>query len=140
MSQEPSSKRRVQSNYKPYLKNCPVLSSEQASNVNFDFTSETYKLIQGMVERLPGLTSEEYAVEASKFYKFTPETMETAFKLFNTWPNSYYNVCGPFICKNDRWFPIYSKKYTDTLKLANENSLLRQRIKELEEKLATRGV
>ena len=126
MSQEPSSKRRVQSNYKPYLKNCPVLSSEQASNVNFDFTSETYKLIQGMVERLPGLTSEEYAVEASKFYKFTPETMETGFKLFNTWPNS--------------WFPIYSKKYTDTLKLANENSMLRQRIKELEEKIATKGV
>ena len=32
-----------------------------------------------MVERLPGLTAEEYAVEASSFYKFTPETMETAF-------------------------------------------------------------
>ena len=121
----------------PYLKNCPILTSEEAANVNFDFTCETYKLIQGMVERLPGLTAEEYATQAT-FYKFTPETMETAFKLFNTWPNSYYNVCGPFICKNNRWFPIYSKKYIDTIKLAEENTTLRKKIKELEEKLATR--
>ena len=88
----------------------------------------------------PPLTKEEYAEEASKFYKFTPETMETAFKLFNTWPNSYYNVCGPFICKNNRWFPIYSKKYIDTIKLAEENTNLREKIKELEAKLATKDV
>ena len=131
MSQEPSSTRRVQSNYKPYLKNCPTLNSQEASNVNFDFTEEIYEEIQNMVQ--------QYSEKAS-FYNFTPKTMETTFKLFNTWPNSYYNVCGPFICKNDRWFPIYSKKYTDTLKLANENSMLRQRIKELEEKIATKGV
>lgn len=131
--------RTIKSNTKPYLKNCPNLTSEQAANVNFDFTCETYKLIQGMVERLPGLTAEEYAREAT-FYNFTPETMVTAFKLFNTWPNSYYNVCGPFICKNNRWFPIYSKKYIDTIKLAEENSTLREKIKELEEKLATKGV
>ena len=124
---------------KPYLKNCPKLTGEQAANVSFNFTCETYKLIQGMVERLPGLTAEEYAREAT-FYDFTPETMEIAFKLFNTWPNSYYNVCGPFICKNNRWFPIYSKKYVDTIKLAEENTNLREKIKELEEKLATRGV
>ena len=126
-------------NSKPYLKNCPTLTSEQAANVNFNFTCETYKLIQGMVERLPGLTAEEYSSEAT-FYNFTPETMETAFKLFNTWPNSYYNVCGPFICKNNRWFPIYSKKYVDTIKLAEENTNLRAKIKELEAKLATRDV
>ena len=66
--------------------------------------------------------------------------METAFKLFNTWRNTYYNICGPFICKDNRWFPIYSKKYVDTLKLANENTQLKSRIKELEEKLATRVV
>ena len=63
--------------------------------------------------------------------------METAFKLFNTWRNTYYNICGPFIYKDNRWFPIYSKKYIDTLRLANENSQLRQRIKQLEEKLST---
>lgn len=121
----------------PYLKNCPTLTSEEAANVNFDFTCETYRLIQGMVERLPGLTAEEYATEAT-FYNFTPETMEIAFKLFNTWPNSYYNVCGPFICKNNRWFPIYSKKYVDTIKLAQENTALREKIKELEAKLSTK--
>ena len=126
-------------NSKPYLKNCPTLTSEQAANVNFNFTCETYKLIQGMVERLPGLTAEEYSREAT-FYNFTPETMETAFKLFNTWPNSYYNICGPFICKNNRWFPIYSKKYIDTIKLAEENTNLRAKIKELEAKLATKDV
>ena len=131
--------RPVANTSKPYLKNCPTLTSKQAANVNFNFTCETYKLIQGMVERLPGLTAEEYAKEAT-FYKFTPKTMETAFKLFNTWPNSYYNVCGPFICKNNRWFPIYSKKYIDTIKLAEENTSLREKIKELEAKLATRAV
>ena len=65
--------RHVNKNSKPYLKNCPTLTSAQASNVNFDFTCETYKLIQGMVERLPGLTAKEYAIQASSFYKFTPE-------------------------------------------------------------------
>ena len=130
---------KVANKSKPYLKNCPKLTSEQAANVNFNFTCETYNLIQGMVERLPGLTAEEYAREAT-FYDFTPETMQTAFKLFNTWPNSYYNVCGPFICKNNRWFPIYSKKYIDTIKLAEENTSLREKIKELEEKLATMDV
>ena len=130
---------KQKNNSKPYLKNCPTLTSEQAANVNFNFTCETYKLIQGMVERLPGLTAEEYAREAT-FYNFTTETMETAFKLFNTWPNSYYNVCGPFICKNNRWFPIYSKKYIDTIKLAEENTNLRAKIKELEAKLATKDV
>jgi hypothetical protein len=129
--------RTVKKQPQPYLKNCPTLTSNQAANVNFNFTCETYKLIQGMVERLPGLTAEEYAREAT-FYKFTPETMEMAFKLFNTWPNSYYNVCGPFICKNKRWFPIYSKKYIDTIKLAEENSNLREKIRELEEKLSTK--
>ena len=35
--------------------------------------------------------------------------------MFNTWKNSFfYGVCGPFIYKNDRWFPVYSKKYMDT--------------------------
>ena len=132
-----SESRQVTNKSKPYLKNCPTLTSQEAANVNFNFTCETYRLFQGMVERLPGLTSEEYAREAT-FYDFTPETMETAFKLFNTWPNSYYNVCGPFICKNNRWFPIYSKKYIDTIKLAEENTSLREKIKELEAKLATK--
>ena len=34
-------------------------------------------------------------------------------------------------------FQFYSKKYIDTIKLAEENTSLREKIKELEEKLAT---
>ena len=30
----------------PYLKNCPTLTSQQAANVNFNFTCETYKLFK----------------------------------------------------------------------------------------------
>ena len=124
---------------KPYLKNCPTLTSKEAAEVNFNFTEEIYVKIQNMVEQLPGLTAKEYASQAT-FYNFTEKSMETSFKLFNTWRNTYYNICGPFICKDNRWFPIYSKKYIDTIKLATENSSLRKRIKELEDALATRDV
>ena len=127
---------KMQKDLKPYLKNCPMLTSKEASEVDFNFTEEIYQQIQKMVEQFPGLTAKEYAEEAV-FYNFTEKSMETAFKLFNTWRNTYYNICGPFIYKDNRWFPIYSKKYIDTLKLANENSQLRQRIKQLEEKLST---
>jgi len=126
----------MQKDLKPYLKNCPMLTSKEASEVDFNFTEEIYQQIQKMVEQFPGLTAKEYA-EQAVFYNFTEKSMETAFKLFNTWRNTYYNICGPFIYKDNRWFPIYSKKYIDTLKLANENSQLRQRIKQLEEKLST---
>ena len=130
---------KMEKNMKPYLKNCPTLTSKEASEVEFNFTEEIYVKIQNMVEQFPGLTAKEYASLAD-FYDFNEKSMETAFKLFNTWRNTYYNICGPFICKDNRWFPIYSKKYIDTLRLANENSSLRERIKELEEKLATTGV
>jgi len=130
--------RNMQKDLKPYLKNCPMLTSKEASEVSFNFTEEIYQQIQKMVEQFPGLTAKEYA-EQAVFYNFTEKSMETAFKLFNTWRNTYYNICGPFIYKDNRWFPIYSKKYIDTLKLANENSQLRQRIKQLEEKLSTTG-
>jgi methionine salvage enolase-phosphatase E1 len=53
----------------------------------------------------------------------------------NTWKNTFHGVCGPFIFKNDRWFPVYAKKYQDTVKLAQENSELRKKIEELEKKL-----
>ena len=127
---------KMQKDLKPYLKNCPMLTSKEASEVDFNFTEEIYQQIQKMVEQVPGLTAKEYAEEAV-FYNFTEKSMETAFKLFNTWRNTYYNICGPFIYKDNRWFPIYSKKYIDTLRLANENSQLRKRIKQLEEKLST---
>ena len=36
--------------------------------------------------------------------------------------------------------PYLFKKYVDTIKLAQENTALREKIKELEAKLATKGV
>jgi hypothetical protein len=120
-----------------YLKNCPRLTVKECSEINFDFTEDTYINIQNMLESYPGLTAIEY-VNIAKFYNFTENSITLAFKLFNTRKQTYYNKCGPFICKNNRWFPIYSKKYVDTIKLATENSVLRDRIKKLENQLSTK--
>ena len=131
--------RQLENKERTYLKNCPRLTIKECSDVNFDFTEDTYKHIQNMLESVPGLTAREYANMAN-FYNFTENTITTAFKLFNTWTQTYYNKCGPFICKDNRWFPIYSKKYVDTIKLATDNSALSKRIKELEEELSTNVV
>ena len=37
--------------------------------------------------------------------------------MFNTWENSFMEYVV-LLYKNDRWFPVYSKKYTDTVLLA----------------------
>ena len=129
--------RHLENKENSYLKNCPRLSVKECSRINFDFTEDTYKNIQNMLESYPGLTAIEYANKAD-FYNFTENSITLAFKLFNTWKQTYYNKCGPFICKDNRWFPVYSKKYTDTIKLATENSILRSRIKKLEIQLSTK--
>ena len=129
--------RHLENKENSYLKNCPRLSVKECSGINFDFTEDTYKNIQNMLESYPGLTAIEYANKAD-FYNFTENSITLAFKLFNTWKQTYYNKCGPFICKDNRWFPVYSKKYTDTIKLATENSILRSRIKKLEIQLSTK--
>ena len=84
----------------------------------------------------PGKTTKELC-ELITFYDFTEESLVIAFKLFNTWKNTYYGICGPFIYKNERWFPVYSKKYTDTVLLAEENSKLREKVAELEKKIVS---
>ena len=119
------------------IKNCPRFDtgdSKWLDKCNFDFTSEFYKTFQQFMFQNPGKTTKELC-QMITFYSFTPETLEIAFKMFNTWKNSFYGVCGPFIYKNERWFPVYAKKYTDTLVLAQENSKLREKIRELENKL-----
>ena len=122
------------------IKNCPMFNTAQTSNIvetcNFDFTDEFYETFQEFMFQNPGKTTKELT-QMITFYAFTPETLEIAFKMFNTWKNTFYGICGPFICKDNRWFPIYAKKYTDTLLLAQENSKLRQKIKELENKITT---
>ena len=118
------------------VKNCPTFKgneNEIIGRCKFDFTEDFYKTFQEFMFQNPGKNSEELC-KLITFYKFEPDTLEVAFKMFNTRKNTFWGKCGPFIYKNDRWFPVYSKKYTDTCILAHENSQLRQKIKELEAK------
>ena len=66
-----------------------------------------------------------------KFYKFDKKTLPVAFKLFNTFPNTYYNKCGPFIYKNNSWFPVYGEKFSDTVIISQKNKELCDKIKKL---------
>ena len=117
-----------------YVKNCPTLphtlSEQMVNECNFNFTEEFYIKFKNFMIKNPGKTTIELC-QLIKFYKFTPKTLSTAFKLFNTYTNTYYQICGPFIYKDNRWFPIYSKKYTDTVILAQENSYLRDKIQNM---------
>ena len=119
------------------IKNCPRFDTgdnEWIKKCNFDFTDEFYKTFQEFMFQNPGKTTKELC-QMITFYNFNEESLEVAFKMFNTWKITFHGICGPFIFKNDRWFPVYAKKYADTVLLAQENSELRQRIKELENKL-----
>lgn len=114
---------------------CPKLSVEDVHKVNFEFPNGFYHYFNDFIYYNPGKTTEEL-VELIDKYKFTPESLILAFKLFNTYKCTYYNVCGPFIYKNDRWFPVYNKKYTDNIILAEENSKLRSELEHLRLELA----
>ena len=119
---------------KSYIKNCHTLNYDTAENDlqkhDFNFTEKFYKQFQDFMFENPGHTSKELC-ELITFYEFNENSIEIAFKLFNTYKSTFHNTCGPFIFKNGRWFPIYSKKYTDTVKLAQENSRLKQELKNL---------
>lgn len=123
------------------IKNCPVLQIKEKKQVadivgecNFDFDQEFYKKFQAFIFQNPGHTTKELCTMID-FYDFTEKTLDVAFRLFNTWKNTYYGVCGPFILKNSRWFPVYQKKYTDTVLLAQENSQLRLEIENLKKEI-----
>ena len=109
---------------------CPKLASQDIRklNFNFNFTDEFCIYFNNFIYSHPGKTTEEL-IECIDRYKFTSNTLLLAFKLFNTYKCTYHNLCGPFIYKHDRWFPVYNKKYTDNIILAEENSKL---ISELE--------
>ena len=113
---------------------CPKLTYHEHSSLNFNFTDEFYKYFNDFMYSNPGRTTEEL-VEIINEYNFTPETLVIAFKLFNTYKNTYHNICGPFIFKNDRWFPVYNKKYTDNIILAEQNSKLKSEVASLKKKL-----
>ena len=114
---------------------CPKLTYEDQLKLNFEFPDNFYNYFNNFIYTHPGKTTHEL-VEIIDEYKFTPETLVLAFKLFNTYKCTYHNICGPFIYKHERWFPIYNKKYTDNIILAEENSKLRSEIEYLRLELA----
>jgi len=135
MSSEPFRNNKA---FPGHIKNCPRFDTgdnKWINKCNFDFTDEFYKTFQEFMFQNPGKTTKEL-VQMITFYKFTEDSLKMAFMMFNTWKNTFHGVCGPFIFKNNRWFAVYAKKYTDTLLLAQENSKLREKNNTLQEKLA----
>lgn len=119
-------------NRKEFIHLCPTLQEKDFNNINFDFNDKFYSYFNELIYNNPGKTTEELIPLIDK-YHFTSETLTLAFKLFNTYKCTFHGVCGPFIYKEERWFPVYNKKYTDNLILAEENSKLRREIKNLRE-------
>lgn len=114
---------------------CPRLNNEDLKKINFDFNDQFYEYFNKLIYTHPGKTTMELIPLIEK-YEFTPETLELAFRLFNTFKCTYFGVCGPFIYKQERWFPVYNKKYTDNLILAEENSKLQKENDELKKLIA----
>lgn len=116
-------------------KNMPTIepTSELLKKYPCRFTEADYKKIQDCMNCNPGRTTEEL-VKLMDFYSFTNENLEIAFRLFNTYKNTFYGVCGPFIYSEGRWWPVYDKKYEESIVLAQENSRLREQISALKEK------
>jgi hypothetical protein len=116
------------------INNFPILQgTNDVIQCNFDFNERFYDTFQEFISRNPGKTTYELC-EIITFYDFTEKTLDIAFRLFNTWKNTYYGRCGPFMCKNYRWF--VDQKYTDTCILAQENSSLRIQLAEYKKLLS----
>lgn len=115
-------------------KKCPKLHyktcSKEVEDCYFDFTEEFYEKFQHFMMENPGKTTKELCY-LIKFYKFDTKTLPVALKLFNTFPNTYYNKCGPFIYKNNAWFPVYGEKYSDTVIISQKNKDLCNQINKL---------
>jgi hypothetical protein len=105
--------------------NIPVLQcTGEIVQSNFNFNEEFYEKFQEFINNNPGKTTLELC-EIITFYNFTEKTLDIAFRMFNTWKNTYYCVCGPFIYTNYRWFSDYSEKYKS---IVEENSALRAQV------------
>jgi hypothetical protein len=110
---------------------CPRLTDQEQEKINFQFDDEFYTYFNNFIFNNPGKTTKEL-VSLIDVYPFTEESLELAFKLFNTYKCTFKGV-GPFIFKEGMWFPVYKKKYTDNLILAAENSKLRKEVKNLQQ-------
>ena len=121
------------------MDNIPTLNhAGEIQNCNFDFTEEFYPQFHNFIRQNPGKTISEL-IKIITFYDFNEETLFSAFKLFNTYKNTFYNKCGPFLTKNDRWFIIeknQSLQEQEIIALKKEIIALK---KKLETKLETKS-
>jgi len=117
-----------------FMKKCPILDYQlgikQIQDCDFDFTEEFYEKFQNSMIENPGKSEKELCY-LIKFYKFKPETLSIALKMFNTYKNTYHNVCGPYIYNQKNWYPVYAEKYTDTVIISQKNKDLCLQIKKL---------
>ena len=84
----------------------PTLTSDDIIELrksNFEFTEEFYPQFHDCIRENPGKTILEL-LPLITFYKFTSFELLLAFKLFNTFKNTYYNKCGPFSRNGGVWF------------------------------------
>ena len=119
------------------MDNIPTLNHGargEIQNCNFDFKEEFYPQFHNFIRQNPGKTISEL-IKIITFYDFTEETLFSAFKLFNTYKNTFYNKCGPFLTKNDRWFIIEKNQSLQE----QEIIALKQEIIALKKKLETNG-
>ena len=119
-------------------KQCPILSNKEQEiihTLNFDFDDEFYKKFNKCISDNPGRTLEEL-VNIIDFYHFNPYSLEMAFKLFNTWKCTYYKICGPFILRDHKWFPVYNTNNADSIIASGEIDQLKTEIQHLKNIIA----
>jgi len=123
----------------------PTLNAEdiiQLQKSNFDFTEEFYKKFHECIRQNPGKTILEL-LPFITFYEFTSFQLLLAFKLFNTYKNTYYNKCGPFLRRAGLWFVAEKNKNLQEQEISNlkqEISNLKQEISNLNKKLNHLGL
>jgi hypothetical protein len=103
---------------------------------SLNLTEENFKDFNDIIKSNPGLTSKEY-IKLMTFYQFTDETINYAFKFFNTYKNTFYNICGPFLLNNGKWklYDLNKNIFNSKLSLEIENKKLREEILLLKNKL-----
>ena len=90
----------------------PTLNSDdiiELQKSNFEFTEEFYPQFHDFIRQNPGKTILEL-LPLITFYKFTSIELLLTFKLFNTYTNTYYNKCGPFLRRSGLWFVVEKNK------------------------------
>lgn len=106
----------------------PILKSNDEKMI-LNLNENDYKKIHSIVKNNKGLTLKEYVKLIG--LNFNEKSLEYAFKLFNTYKSSFYEICGPFIEIENKWYVYKSSNYTEK----NLISDLKKENEELKEKL-----